>query len=128
MHRDTFFSCPRCQCGLDPSGTTRLACGQCHGTLIPEREFLDQISGEQARALLAPNARSNGELTQFVHDVGPAIESSEAFSCPRCTTRMTRHQLFAVPLDRCRAHGVWLDGRAGLQTILTLAIAGVGVK
>lgn len=127
MHRDTFFSCPRCACGLDASGT-RLACGQCQGTLIPERELLDQISGEQARALLAPHARSNGEITQFVHDLGPVIATTApAFSCPRCTTTMTTHQLFAVPLARCRAHGVWLDERH-IHTILSTAIAGVAVK
>jgi uncharacterized C2H2 Zn-finger protein len=123
VHRDTFFRCPRCACGLDASGT-RLSCGQCHGTLIPEQELIDQISGEQAKALLAPDARWNGELTEFVHDLGPAIASTEAaFACPRCMTTMTKHQLYTVTLDRCHAHGVWLDGRHELQTILTTAIA-----
>lgn len=124
MHRDTFFNCPRCACGLDAQGT-RITCGQCHGTLIPERELLDHISGEQARALLAPKSKWNGEPVKFVHDVGPAIASSEPlFSCPRCTTQMTKHQLFDVAVDRCRAHGVWLDSQR-IEHILALALAGL---
>lgn len=126
MHRDTFFSCPRCACGLDPQGS-RITCGQCHGTLIPEAELIDHVSGEQAKALLAPGSKWNGrDAVKFVHDVGPAIASSEpVFSCPRCATQMTKHQLFTVAIDRCRAHGLWLDGRAGIQTILDGALAGL---
>ena len=125
VHRDTFFSCPRCACGLDPAAT-QLSCGQCHGTFVPERELIDKISGEQARALLAPHAKWNGQLTKFVHSVGPVVDSPEpVFSCPRCATQMTKHQLFGITLDRCRAHGIWLDGTDELQQILVGALAGL---
>ncbi len=125
VHRDTFFNCPRCACGLDPADT-HLSCGQCHGSFIPEKELIDDISGRQAQALLAPNAKWNGELTKFVHSLGPVVDSPEpTFSCPRCATQMTKHQLFGVTLDRCRAHGVWLDGNHELQKILASALAGL---
>jgi len=131
VHRDTFFSCPRCACGLDPKGT-RLSCGQCHGTFVPETELIDQICTEQAMALLRPrgfpwkNPEQQPTIATFVRKLGPPITSPEAaFACPRCMTTMTKHQLFTVVLDRCLAHGVWLAGQNALETILESATAGL---
>lgn len=131
VHRDTFYRCPRCDCGLDARGT-RLSCGQCHGTFIPEQELLDQIGTEQAMALLRPrgltwkNPDQDPTIAHFVRELGPPIATDEpAFACPRCTTTMTKHRLFAVTLDRCLAHGVWLDGRDELPSILAAATEGL---
>lgn len=101
-----------------------MSCGQCHGTLVPEKELIDHVSGEQAKALLAPRSRWNGMPVKFVHDIGPVLATGE-LACPRCTTKMTTHQLFTVRLDRCPAHGLWLDGTTGIQTILDGALAGL---
>jgi hypothetical protein len=105
-------------------------CGQCHGTFVPEQELLDQICSAQAAALLRPRLTWKNpdppKMAEFVRELGPAIASGEtAFACPRCATTMTKHQLFRVTLDRCHAHGVWLDGEHEIATILGAATAGL---
>ncbi len=111
-----------------------MSCGQCHGTLVPEQELLDQICTEQAAALLRPrgfswkNPEQEPVIAEFVRELGPPIAATTGearFACPRCTTAMTKHRLFAVTLDRCPAHGVWLDGEHEIESILTAATAGL---
>jgi hypothetical protein len=99
---------------------------------VPEQELLDQICSAQAAALLRPrgltwrNPEQDPTIAEFVRELGPVIASGEtAFACPRCATTMTKHQLFGVTLDRCHAHGVWLDGEHEIQTILGAATAGL---
>jgi hypothetical protein len=121
--RDQFARCPRCDCGLDQT-RTRLTCGQCQGKLIPERELLDQISTEQAMVLLQPRTK-NQTWMEFVRELPPPATVEEApLACPRCGVAMSKHVLFAQIIDRCPAHGVWLDGEHELRTILAAAIEG----
>lgn len=122
VHRDTFLNCPRCGVVLDIEGV-RLQCGQCHGKLIPEQALLDQISSHQVQALLSPAFRSKGSFLEFVRTIGPTIASAEPpLACPRCTVVMTKHKLFAIELDRCPAHGMWLEGMHELNDLLASAI------
>jgi hypothetical protein len=37
------------------------------------------------------------------------LENREGLACGECGKRMETLRLFDVPVDRCRAHGVWLD-------------------
>jgi len=130
VFRDEILSCPRCTSGLDPEGG-RLACGSCRGVLVPERELLDQISTEQVQALLRPRGLSwsspeTQPFAEFVHEWPPPIEAGESpISCPSCAVTMTKHSLFTVIVDRCPAHGVWLDGDHELRTILATATHGL---
>jgi ribosomal protein S27AE len=129
VHRDVFHSCPRCGCGLD-ADHARLHCGQCNGMFVPEQELLDEISGEQARTLLKPRTDwltgAQVPFVAFVHELGPEVVTKEVvLTCPRCAVAMTKHALFGIVLDRCVAHGVWVDNADELRTIIAAAVAGL---
>jgi hypothetical protein len=96
--------------------------------LVPEQELLDEIGTQQAEALLKPRVDFNGAqrpFAAFVYELGPEVVVREpALPCPRCATTMTKHALFAVVIDRCPAHGVWLEDRE-LETIVRAAVDGL---
>lgn len=97
MNRDEFARCPLDQAALDPDpDDRRLTCRTCTGAFVTETEVA-RLIGEithSAPAPLAFSAPLEGELVR---------------TCPRCLTRMDKHALHGIQLDRCEAHGLWFD-------------------
>lgn len=98
--RTPTLSCPRCPSTLTPGELG--FCGRCDGVWIPEAALRDRVSKMQERP--APQLRW-------------ASESRLPLPCIACRSPMETLRLFDVPIDRCKAHGVWFD-RDELQTVL----------
>jgi Zn-finger nucleic acid-binding protein len=92
--RDEFATCPDCNVALQPHGS-RLACDQCHGTLVTEGELVE---------LLCSFDPKHGRTIAW-----PATERTSGRRCPRCTTMMVGVRMEGVAVERCPAHGVWFD-------------------
>lgn len=86
--------CPRCPTGQLGEGALRF-CGGCRGAWVPDDALHERVSHMQA------------DLPQLAWRTTP---SRPSLPCPECRAKMTAHELFGVPVDRCRAHGVWFDG------------------
>ena len=102
--RDEIADCPRCQRGLEVAGD-RLVCAGCRGQLVTEAELQHLVAGMLTKLhadLREPQPLPFADAERRPQD--PDV------TCPRCTTVMTRHLLYTLPVDRCSAHGVWFDG------------------
>ena len=127
MNRDDFASCPRCRSGLDAHGT-RLGCATCHGELVPDADLLEQLRTKQLSSLLDNRRRwfvAEGPAFQSIDGKLPleqprerALRDEVELVCPRCMTTMTKHALCGQIVDRCSAHGIWLDGDGELTKLL----------
>jgi Zn-finger nucleic acid-binding protein len=89
--------CPRCPgCEL---GTDLLArCRRCDGVWVPDEELHDRVAKMHAPALAHAPA-----LLRWHPDLRSTLP------CVVCAAPMETFSLYAVPVDRCRAHGVWFD-------------------
>lgn len=105
--RDGRPRCPSCtdEHALVPQLATRLGCEHCKGVLVPTAEIEDQLSQLRIEPFTLP-AGTAGDRT-----------------CPCCTTKLARLDLFGVEVDRCEAHGVWFDGKE--LTLVLEAASGV---
>lgn len=81
--------------------------------LVTEAELRELIS--QMEVTTAQPEMRERELA-----LRPTQGAEPAIVCPRCTTRMTKHDLYGMLVDRCEAHGIWFD-RSELETALANA-------
>lgn len=102
MYRDEYERCPRCNLELVDAGSGR-GCTQCQGIFIPE-----PVLREMANGMPTPPAPVV---------LGWEIELRVRIKCPSCGELMEAQLLNRVPIDRCKAHGVWFD-RGELQAVL----------
>jgi ribosomal protein S27AE len=92
-------ACLACKTPLEPMGK-RLRCGNCRSSLVPRAEVDDAIR-QMAR--------------QDEHHAMSAITpltggfASTRRACPRCGDAMTPCLFATIPIDECRAHGIWFD-------------------
>lgn len=103
--RDERPACLYCDGGLEKRARLWF-CGQCHSKLYPTRELetaLDEVSPDDIRPL-------EQRLIPSVRVRGPSV-------CPLCKTEMTTWSIYDVAVDRCDAHGIWID-RDGDATII----------
>ena len=109
MLRDDVPSCPVCvEQALDTvqdvgwhSKDPRYSCGTCNGVLVSEWDVRDLI----ARATVHKGDEAAKEIV-----LAPATTPEPIRQCPRCVTKMTKHTLHGIILDRCDEHGYWFDG------------------
>jgi len=98
---------PTCRaCGGAGLTGPRARCATCGGAWIATLALLDQIADAAAQPMSGL----------------PWIERTEpsARVCESCTEPLRAVALYGVALDRCKAHGVWLD-RDELAQVLTEA-------
>lgn len=114
MNRDELTECPRCDRGLETAGD-RWKCAGCKGQLVTEPELQHLIAG-----MLTKLHQDLREPQPLPFQPAEVQADDPAITCPRCTTVMTRHTLYTLPVDRCPAHGVWFDGTE-LERALTKA-------
>jgi len=92
---------------------------------MPEQKLYDRISEAQIQALLNGKRKSPWRREEFAAAL--AFEASRdgaaTIECPRCAAQMTKHLLYDVEVDHCKAHGVWLDGDNELRLVLANAAA-----
>lgn len=109
--RDDRPVCPICpdDRALDPQPgfANRLHCGGCRGVLLPAAELEDIVA-----QLMGEPWSLDGNAT--------AIARAAVQTCPRCETKMTKHAVFGVEIDRCAAHGIWVPAKS-LAMILEAA-------
>lgn len=110
-------SCPRCRETMAtlslPAGDARIVverCERCLGMFFDPGELDDVLDGSR----LAPRSDDvdHERLDTLVADRG-RTEAIEYVRCPVCDTLMNRKTFGAksgVIVDRCKGHGVWLDG------------------
>lgn len=125
MLRDEFATCPRCKSALDATADW-LECGQCHGMLIADTQLYERVSEAQIQTLLSAKKRKTPwRREEFATAL--ALEHSrdgaETIACPSCAAQMTKHLLYEVEIDRCPAHGIWLDDTNELRGVMTNAAA-----
>ena len=116
--RDEFPTCPRCQGALDAAGA-RLVCKQCEGALVAEPE-VSQLIADIVGNVVSTMGWS-GKVAEPQPLVLEAREGVAGLVCPRCTSAMTAHTLYAIPVDRCAEHGIWFD-KAELEGALQAAV------
>ena len=85
-------SCPLCKAPLVPEGTLQ-RCPSCQGAWVAEDTLV---------AILEQRAAALGALPWQAREGTPR-------PCARCGASMQTVKLGTVALDRCAAHGVWLD-------------------
>lgn len=93
--RDQFATCPRCAIALDTTAD-RKTCGRCHGVFMTEAALV---------TIIADLVRH----TRPALDFSPPHHDDPLRSCPECASRMSKHGLHDIEVDRCEAHGVWFD-------------------
>lgn len=86
-------------------GVTVHECAQCHGVWIPGND-LDTLVARARDGGGTPNSAATSASR-------PDFAASFAYrKCPRCSAVMTRsnfRRVSGVVVDRCGAHGTWLD-------------------
>lgn len=107
MYRDArVMLCPRCGDMLERMLDSVHSCARCEGVWLEQRAV--------ARAFGTP---------QF--PIGPSLWWRRELACPVCSSVMTAVKVATLFVDRCAAHGLWLDhgelGRfLGAPTVLEL--------
>jgi len=107
-YRDEFPRCPRgCDCALEPAAAilarVRLVCPECSGTLVPEGPLAELM----AQVKIPDYVRA--EVVPLPLEPAEAGADDPPITCPSCMAVMQRYTLLGIPVDRCAAHGVWLD-------------------
>jgi Zn-finger nucleic acid-binding protein len=111
------LGCPRCpgapMAAADLQGLTIFRCELCRGLFLDSLTF-DYLVARQADLALASRAHNRPAMHE------PADFTVAYIACPVCGQQMARGQYedrSGVIIDRCLAHGVWLDD-AELQRVL----------
>ena len=119
--------CPHCQVGLqamnlledDPIETDM--CPACRGLWFDKGELVAILE-----AVKEPGAEINRHLLTSLCERNVVADTVKYVRCPVCDVMMNR-QCFGhrsgVVVDRCREHGVWLDG-GELETLFEWVAAG----
>lgn len=92
----TQLACPRKRCNRAALRTnvSLPQCGECRGVWIPEAALHARITSLQRRPPQLEWRR----------------ESRAAVLCLVCKQGMDTLLLYDIPVDRCKGHGIWLDG------------------
>lgn len=116
MYRDSFPSCPSCRTELADTTSYR-GCPSCRGVFVAEEVLTGMVwemhRGEETEPLLW--APADGPVRM----------------CPDCRKPMASQVLEGIPVERCAAHGIWLDNRELPQLLLNAAARparSVGIK
>ena len=109
--------CPRCFVDLKvekASGVEVDRCPSCWGTWLDKGEFA-QLLSRSLRGLTFTEEETDSVLKGLVHDVNtPKSKPDALLPCPKCGKSMgkVRHNAIRlIALDRCDAHGIWLDAK-----------------
>ena len=107
--RDDRPACLRCDGGLEKRGA-RWFCTACHSKLVPANELqdsLNEVSPDDYREIdqrLIPSLRVGARATPLM--------------CPLCKTMMSAWTIHDVGVERCDAHGIWIDRDDDMRMIL----------
>lgn len=105
------MDCPRCKLPLRPTdyeGVEADLCENCWGIWLDTGE-LEEVLGSRAMSFSDDERR---QLTSLAGEAALATSSLDPAPCPRCGQVMELVQSDAgviITLDRCPAHGYWLD-------------------
>jgi Zn-finger nucleic acid-binding protein len=102
------MNCPRCNDVLEAGELPH--CPHCAGSWISVAAIGEHV----ARAQHTPRPKLDWQS-----------DPRDAIACLECGKPMETLKLFAVPVDRCAPHGVWLD-REELDAIVKHAGTGEG--
>ena len=109
--------CPRCSVDLKTEKMEGVAvdrCPTCWGTWLDKGEFA-QLLSKSLHALRFSKEEVDSVLKGLVQGAdAPKAQPGQALACPRCGKVMGKVHHNAsrlVPLDRCDAHGLWLDAK-----------------
>lgn len=109
--------CPRCSDNLvtmNIGGQQTLSidrCPQCLGIFF-DRGELETVMDDSVTRVYEIDHQRLHELSENERQVSDFDKSVRYVRCPACQTMMNRHVFgtrSGVIVDRCRAHGVWLD-------------------
>ncbi len=109
--------CPRCSVDLKTEKTDGVEvdrCPTCWGTWLDKGEF-SQLLSRSLHTLRFTEEETDAALKGLVHEANtPKAKPEPLLPCPRCGKSMgkVRHNAARlIPLDRCDAHGLWLDAK-----------------
>ncbi len=109
--------CPRCSVDLKAEkadGVPVDRCPGCWGTWLDKGEFA-QLLSLSLRSLRFSEEETDSVLKGLVHEANtPKPRPDPLLPCPRCGKSMgkVRHNAARlIHLDRCDAHGLWLDAK-----------------
>ena len=109
--------CPRCAVDLKiekADGVEVDRCPTCWGSWLDKGEFA-QLLSKSLHALRFSEEETDAVLKGLVHEANtPKPKPDQALGCPRCGKVMGKVKHNAVRfivLDRCDAHGLWLDAK-----------------
>lgn len=109
------MDCPRCKLPLSAEkyeGIEVDACGTCYGYWLDTGE-LEAITTKKGHAW------GRSEKQDILHAIAKAnaegkAKADEDAACPKCASTMEKVVFggkSGITLDRCAAHGVWLDSK-----------------
>jgi Zn-finger nucleic acid-binding protein/ribosomal protein L40E len=102
-------ACTRLMPAREVGGIGINECGRCHGLWVPGDEF-DTLVRRAAEA--RRNAPAQPAVAPRVDGANPAAQKVQYRRCPECDALMHRRNFrkaSGVIIDRCSAHGTWLD-------------------
>ena len=109
--------CPRCDVDLKAErmdGVEVDRCPTCWGTWLDKGEFA-RLLAQSLRGLRFSEEETDTVLKGLVHEANtPKPRPDPRLSCPKCGKPMgkVRHNAARlIVLDRCDAHGLWLDAK-----------------
>jgi Zn-finger nucleic acid-binding protein len=106
--------CVKCECPMPMrrvGGLLVRECPRCHGLWAPGESFEELVN----RAIEVQRGHGSGQLPGSgprVKGGNPVAEPVQYRKCPACGVLMQRknfRQTSGVVIDRCHAHGTWLD-------------------
>jgi len=106
--------CPACSRGMparDVAGVGINECGGCNGLWVPGDEF-DALVRRAAEARRNADPDTLPAIAPRVDGANPAAQKVHYRRCPECDALMHRRNFrkaSGVIIDRCSAHGTWLD-------------------
>jgi len=106
--------CPVCTTLMpvrEAAGVALNECGSCNGLWVPGEE-IDTLIRRASEARRNASPESLASLEPRTSGANPAAQKVQYRRCPECETLMHRRNFrkaSGVIIDRCSAHGTWLD-------------------
>ncbi len=106
--------CPVCAALMparEVAGVPLNECGSCNGLWVPGDE-IDSLIRRASEARRNASPESLASLEPRTRGANPAAQKVQYRRCPECDALMHRRNFrkaSGVIIDRCRAHGTWLD-------------------
>jgi len=119
--------CPCCEAWMharEVGGLRVQECAKCLGLWTPDEVFDALV--ERATTAARERAANGDAIVPRVDGGNPASAEVEYRRCPVCDAMMTRRNFrkrSGVVVDRCRAHGTWLDAHE-LEQIAGFVLSG----